>query len=116
MLEADPPSSMGWKKDEKGAFQNPAARSRAKQVAEFTEAGFKFRADDSSWVGPDEMDKWAALLWKCGEDWVDLAKANEFHAKPEQAWLLSGDHFEVETTMDWEGGDLARWHTQKPWA
>ena len=114
--EADLPFlNMGWKKDEKGAFQNPAVLARAKQVAEFTEAGFKFRADDSSWVGPDEMDKWAALLWKCGEDWVDLAKANEFHAKPEQAWLLSGDHFEVETTMDWEGGDLARWHTQKLW-
>jgi hypothetical protein len=107
--------NMGWTKDEKGAFQNPVALARAKQIAEWEAAGYKFRADDNSWIAPNETEQWAALLWKCGDEWVDMAKANEYHAKPEHTWELSGEHFLVETTMDWEGGHSARWHADRVW-
>jgi hypothetical protein len=107
--------NMGWTKDEQGVFQNPVAAARAKQIAEWKAAGYEFRADDGSWIAPDDKEKWAAKLWKCGEEWVDMAKANEFHSKPEHAWELAGEHFLVETTMDWEGGYSARWHADKIW-
>ncbi len=51
--------NMGWTKDEKGAFQNPHRLARAKQVAEWTAAGYEFRADDNSWIAPDDSEKWA---------------------------------------------------------
>lgn len=107
--------NMGWTKDEKGVFQNPHTLALAKQKSEMEAAGYRYRADDNSWVAPNETDKWAALLWKCGEEWVDMAAANEYHSKPEHTWELAGDHFVVETTMDWEGGNLARWHAEKVW-
>ncbi len=107
--------NMGWTKDEKGAFQNPHRLARAKQVADWTAAGYEFRPDDNSWIAPDDREKWAAKLWKCGDEWVDMAKANEYHAKPEHDWELVGEHFEVETTMDWEGAYSARWHADKIW-
>ncbi len=107
--------NMGWTKDEKGVFQNPVRLARAKQSADWTAAGYEFRPDDNSWIAPDDREKWAAKLWKCGEEWVDMAKANEYHAKPEHTWELAGEHFEVETTMDWEGAYSARWHADKIW-
>jgi len=107
--------NMGWTKDEKGVYQNPVALARAKEIAERKAAGYEFRADDNSWVAPGDMEKWAAILWKCGDEWVDMAKANEYHSKPDQSWELVGEHFEIETTIDWEGGNLARWHADKIW-
>lgn len=104
---------MGWTKDEKGAFVDPVELERAKRKAEHEAAGMKFRADDGSWVAPDDFPQWEKLLWKCGDEWVDMAKANEFHAKLEHPWELSSEHFDVATTCDWEGGNLARWHAEK---
>jgi hypothetical protein len=112
--EADVPFlKMGWSKDAKGVWVDPFDAAREKQVGEWKAAGYTFRADDNSWVAPADADKWAALQWKCGDQWVDMAKANEYHSKIEQAWELVGEHFEVWTTCDWEGGNLARWHADK---
>jgi len=80
--EADAPFlSMGWVKDEHGAWANPIDIARQKQVAEWTAGGYQFRADDNSWIAPADFDKWAAKSWKIGNEWVDLKKANAFHAK-----------------------------------
>ena len=112
--EADLPfMNMGWVQGRNGTWQNPVEVARAKQYADFDAQGYRFRADDSSWVAPDDFPKWEALQWKCGKDWVDMAKANEFHSKPEQAWKLAGEHFDVQTTLDWDGANLARWHAEK---
>ena len=111
--EADLPYlSMGWTQGKNG-WENPVEVARAKERADFEARGFRFRPDDSSWIAPDDFPKWEALQWKCGEEWVDMAKANEFHAKPEKAWKLAGEHFDVETTIDWEGANWARWHAEK---
>ncbi len=112
--EADLPFlQMGWTQGRKGDWQNPVEVARVKQWTDFDAQGYKFRADDSSWIAPDDFPKWEALQWKCGNDWVDMAKANDFHAKPEQAWKLAGEHFDVETTVDWDGANQARWHAEK---
>lgn len=112
--EADLPFlSMGWTQSRNGSWQNPVEVARAKQYADFEAQGFRFRADDSSWVAPDDFPKWEAIQWKCGDAWVDMAKADEFHSKPEKAWKLAGEHFDLETTIDWEGANIARWHAEK---
>ncbi|MFN0008236.1 MAG: hypothetical protein ACKVXR_10035 [Planctomycetota bacterium] len=112
--EADAPFLiMGWAKDERGQWAHPSAIARAKQVADWQAAGYQFRADDNSWIAPADFEKWTALLWKCGDEWVDLAKANEYHAKIEHPWKLEGEHYTVWTTCDWEGGNVARWYADK---
>ncbi|MFN0243209.1 MAG: hypothetical protein ACKVWV_09995 [Planctomycetota bacterium] len=105
--------SMNWTKDAQGVWVNPVEAARAKQIAEWQAAGYVFRADDNSWVSPDDQAKWAAIQWKCGEEWVDTAKANEYHSKIGQWWQLAGENFVVWTTCDWDTGNLARWHADK---
>ncbi len=112
--EADVPYlNMGWTKDEKGAWSNPIEAAREKQAAEWKSQGYEFRADDNSWIAPADFDKWKAIQWKCGDEWVDTAKANEFHSKLETPWELVGEHFIVWTTCEWDGGNLARWNAEK---
>ncbi len=112
--QADVPfMNMGWVKDEKGAWANPVEVAREKQIAEWKAAGRTFRADDNSWIAPEDNAKWAAIQWKCGEEWLDTAKANEYHSRIGQWWQLAGEHFVVWTTCDWDSGNLARWHADK---
>jgi hypothetical protein len=108
--EADLPYlNMGWVKDEaSGKFSNPIEAARTKQVEEWKAAGYTFRADDSSWVAPDDNAKWSQLLWKCGDEWVDMEKANEFHSQIGQWWQIEGQYFTVWTTCDWNTGNSAR--------
>jgi hypothetical protein len=112
--EADVPFlSMGWTKSADGKWTDPVAAARAKQIDEWTAAGFQFRADDNSWIAPADSDKWAALQWKCGDAWLDMAKANEFHAKLEQPWELAGEHFVTWSTCEWNVANSVRWHADK---
>lgn len=105
--------AMGWVKDANGKWANPHVLAREKEEAERKAAGFLFRADDNSWVAPSDVQHWTALRWKCGEEWVELAQANEFHSKLENAWELVGEHFTVVSTCDWAGADAARWYAEK---
>ncbi len=104
---------MGWTKDDKGVWINPVEVAEQKKAAEEKSEGKKFRPDDNSWIAPADFEKWRAIQWKCGEEWVDTEKANEFHSKLEQSWELDGEHFETWATTDWEGANLARWHADK---
>jgi tetratricopeptide (TPR) repeat protein len=107
--EADKPyMDMGWEKDAGGKWVNPVEVAREKQISELRAAGHEFRADDSSWVAPNEMDKWRSLLWKCGTEWLDMAKADEFHSRIGQWWVLDGEHFTTTSTTDWMGANEAR--------
>lgn len=106
--EADKPYlDMGWEKTEAG-WVNPVEAAREKQIAEWRAAGHEFRPDDSSWVAPADFDKWRQILWKCGDEWVDMAKADEFHSRIGQWWQLDGEHFVTVATIDWNGANEAR--------
>ncbi|MDZ4772736.1 MAG: hypothetical protein SGI72_06325 [Planctomycetota bacterium] len=104
---------MGWTKEAAGVWANPNVVAREKQAADWKAAGHQFRADDNSWIAPDDMAKWTAVLWKCGDQWLDTAQADEYHSKIEQSWELMGEHFEVWTTCEWDTGKWARWHAEK---
>lgn len=105
-----PYMNMGWEKNAAGQWVNPVEVAREAQVTKWKEAGYKFRADDSTWVAPDDFGKWEKQLFQCGDQWVDLAKADEFHAQIGQWWQLEGDYFSTWTTCAWEGGNWARWY------
>lgn len=104
---------LGFEKDAGGAWAHPAAIAKEKQAAEWKAAGYRFRADDNSWIAPDDMPKWAAVQWKCGDQWLDTAKADEYHSQITSSWELVGEHFEVWTTCDWDTGKWVRWHADK---
>jgi hypothetical protein len=105
--------NMGWQKDEHGAWVDPVEDARVKLAAEKTAAGCQFRADDSSWVAPEDLPHWTAKEWKCGNEWVDMAKANEYHSKFDTPWNVEGEHFVVWTTCEWDAGNSARWYADK---
>lgn len=101
---------MGWVRDAHQTWSNPAEMARALEVEEWKAAGYQFRADDNSWIAPEDFEHWTALKWKCADQWLDLKAANGFHSKPETPWELAGEHFQVLTTCDWSYGNSARWH------
>src|SRR5436190_8076181 len=112
--EADVPFlNMGWTKDDKGVWRNPADIAHDAEIAKWKSESYEFRPDDNSWVAPADKDKWAAVQWKCGDQWLDTEKANEYHSKIGQWWQLAGEHFIVWTTCDWKGGHIARWHADQ---
>jgi len=112
--EADLPYlNMGWVKDDNGKFVDPVAAAQAKKVAEWKAAGYEFRADDSTWIAPADKSKWTPTTWKCGEEWLDTEKANEFHSQIGQWWQREGDHFVCWSTCEWEGANWAVWYADQ---
>jgi hypothetical protein len=43
---------------------------------------------DLVWVAPADKEKIAQGLWKCGDKWLSLAEANEFHAYLGAPWVI----------------------------
>ncbi|HRV80992.1 MAG: hypothetical protein H6830_10465 [Planctomycetes bacterium] len=112
--EADLPFlRMGWVHDDKGAWVHPGDLAQAKKVAEWEAAGYQFRPDDFSWIAPEDLEKWAALLWKCGDEWLPTEQADAYHSNVKHPWVLAGEHFEVSTTCPWSYGNAARWHADQ---
>ena len=101
---------MGWERNANQDWKHPAKIREARQIEEWKAAGYQFRADDSSWIAPGDVAKWSALLWKCGDQWLDQAAADAYHAGIDTAWRLTGAHFDVLTTCPWSYGNAARWH------
>ena len=108
-----PYRQMGWSRDASGAWMDPAVVAEAKQVEEWKAAGYQFRADDNSWVAPEDLENWTNQLWKCGDEWLDFDKANAFHATTETCWNLAGEHFITWTSANWNTGNFARWHADR---
>ncbi|MEM6674064.1 MAG: hypothetical protein AAF726_14560 [Planctomycetota bacterium] len=103
---------LGWTQLEDGSWAHPADLARDKAIEQMQAEGYRFRADDNSWVSPDEMSEWEALKFKCGEEWLELAKADEFHATLPTAWQLASDHFIVFTPHAWGTANQARQHAE----
>jgi len=100
--------NMGWTKEADGKWTNPIEAEQAKQVETWKAAGYMYRADDSSWVAPDDQDKWRQIQWKCGNDWLDMAKADAYHAQLPNWWRLTGDRWVTWTTCTWDQGNKMR--------
>jgi len=99
---------MGWAKDESGEFVNPVEIERRKHDAEMLEQGYQ--QQDMTWIPPAEFDQWSAGLHKCGDDWLTVEQANEFHSKIYTWWQVPGEHFITYSTCERGSTDWARWY------
>ncbi|MEM7516322.1 MAG: hypothetical protein AAF368_05285, partial [Planctomycetota bacterium] len=104
---------MGWVRDAKKAWMHPTELERAKEIEGWKAAGYQFRADDNSWIAPADFERWTALEWKCGDEWLDMEAANRFHSKIETMWEIAGENFLVLTTCGWNYGNSSRWHADR---
>lgn len=89
---------MGWEKDEKGRWLSPREREAMAREAAYVEEGWQ--QQDLTWVHPDDFDKWREGLWKCGDEWLTVEKANEYHSRINQWWQFPAEHFVVHSTCD----------------
>jgi len=104
---------MRWVRTPEGQWIHPAVLEEQQETAKLQAAGHQFRADDSSWIAPSEFEQWSAMKWKCGDEWLDLEAANEYHDEVEQMWELTGEHFVTHSTCDWNTANSARWHADQ---
>lgn len=72
--------------------------------------GCQFRANVSSRVAPDDIEKWHATKWKCGVECFGTAEADAYHSKVARSWVLAGEHFTIASSCAWDGSNLARRH------
>jgi len=108
--EADLPYiRMGWEKVG-DTYVNPAIEARSKEREEHVAMGHELRPEDSTWIAPEDFDKWRSQLFKVGEDWVTKAEANAHHAKVESPWRHQGEHFVAVTTCDVDTAGWVRYY------
>jgi hypothetical protein len=55
---------------------------------------------DLEWIAPQDKPKLEQGLWKCGEEWLALDAANQFHAEIDQWWRIPLAHAKLLTTCD----------------
>jgi hypothetical protein len=99
---------MGWTKDEAtGLWLDPHAAAAVELETRRTANGWK--RQDNTWVSPDEFEFLEKDLWKCGEQWLELDKANEYHSQLYQWWEWPGERFVAMGTVPRENMEWARW-------
>lgn len=99
---------MGWTKNETtGQWLDPHAVAEAELMTRRNANGWKLQ--DTTWVSPDEFEFLEKNLWKCGEQWLELDKANEFHSQLYQWWEWPGERFVAMGTISRDNMNHARW-------
>ena len=98
---------LGWQKDDRGNWQHPLARLRRQKDQEMLAKSCQLQ--DLEWVLPAEFEQWKQGLWKCGEQWLDTAAANTYHADANQPWYVASEHFVISTTVDRERVEWCKW-------
>ena len=82
----------GMVKNDKGEWIDPQEQ---KKLAE------GWVKQDLEWVSPQEKDNIGKGLWKCGDKWLEIGPANEYHSEIFQWWKIPYQtKFELWTTCD----------------
>lgn len=89
---------MGWTKGEDGKYRSKAAAEKLEREKQLIADGWQQQYLE--WVHPDDFEKWRQGLFKCGDEWLELAKADEYHAQVFRWWVIPTDHFIVRSTCD----------------
>ncbi len=55
---------------------------------------------DFEWISPDEVAHVAKGLFKCGDQWLALEEANEYHSELGKWWRIPSEHFVLYSTCD----------------
>ena len=53
---------------------------------------------DLTWIPPAEAENIAKGLWKCGDKWMTLEEANEYHSEVEHWWTIANERFVLYST------------------
>lgn len=86
----------GCRQEADGRWSAPHTRARLERERELASKGWTQR--DLEWIPPGERALAERGLWKCGDSWFDAESADAYHAKFEQPWLVSGEHFVLAST------------------
>ena len=96
----------GLEKDEFGDWVDPVA---IKRLAD----GWK--QQDLNWIQPEDFPKMEEGLWKCGDEWMSLDQANEWHDDFESPWVIPTTRALVWATTDRETAMLAAKQAELAW-
>lgn len=90
-----------------GVWIGRREHERKLQEAKYIADGWK-QQSDLVWVPPDELGNWEKGLWKCGDRWLDIKAADEYHSEMGRWWTLPSPSkaFHIWSTVDMEG---TRW-------
>lgn len=102
---------MGWVKCDDGKYRSQASIDRTAKEKELTAAGWQQQY--SEWVAPEDFAKWEQGLFKCGEEWLEKEKANEYHSQVGRWWIMPGDSIVVRTTCDHDTATWVRFHADQ---
>jgi len=69
----------GFVKDRLGRWTDPEVQKKLDEG---------WVQQDLVWVAPADKEKVAQGLWKCGDKWLSLAEANEFHSYLGAPWVI----------------------------
>ena len=93
----------GLVKDENGNWLN-------REDYEKTQAGWS--RQDLEWVPPDEAGKIGDGQYWCGDEWLDLEAADEYHSELGKWWRLEGEHYIVYSCAPRSVADRAIWEAE----
>ena len=79
----------GWTKDAAGKWVDLESQ---KKIAE------GWVRQDLTWIAPAEAENIAKGLWKCGDKWLSLDEANEYHSEVENWWTITNPRFVLYST------------------
>jgi hypothetical protein len=102
---------LGWQKNDQGQWEHPLARLRRQKDQEMLAKGCQ--QQDLEWVAPAEFERWQQGLWKCGEQWLDTAAADAFHADDKQPWYVASEHFVITATVERERVEWCKWYADR---
>jgi hypothetical protein len=68
---------------------------------------------DLEWISPDEVGYINEGLFKCGDQWLALEAANNYHAELGQWWRIPSDHFVLYSTCDRDTAERAIWEAER---
>ncbi len=71
-----------------------------------------YQLQDLEWIHPDEIENVSKNLFKCGDEWLPIDAADEYHANLETWWRIPSNlgHFRVyATTKRWVADEALLW-------
>jgi hypothetical protein len=79
----------GFVKDDEGNWIDPEVKQKLDEG---------WVRQDLEWIAPDQAENIAKGLWKCGEKWLSLADADEYHSQTGREWRIPYDDLLVIRT------------------
>lgn len=81
----------GLVRDANGNWADPA---EAKKIEE------GWVRQDLEWIPPAEKENVGKNLWKCGDQWLAIQEADEYHSEIGQWWRIPFERFHLYTTCE----------------